>query len=198
MKIVVTYISELVDNEYELNLSAWKKKWIFKKGKYSRFQNKEYRWQCLNSPILPVEYLHWWYLWSQIPQLATGVISPPSIHTGNCYLTRMFSRLVKETLDLMKTLKEETDAQQQQSVTNETILPTLLVGQEECQSIQSSMMSILEKSWAWLAGVLDVVEGQLRMGKHFDTKVGLSLLLFKSKCRERSISWERTCTFNTP
>ena len=86
----------------------------------------------------------------------------------------MFSRLVKETLDLMKTLKEETDSQQQ-SVTNETILPALLVGQEECQSIQSSMMSILEKSWVWLAGVLDVVEGQLRMGKHFDTKVGLSL-----------------------
>ena len=107
----------------------------------------------------------------------------------------MFSRLVKETLDLMKTLKEETDSQQQ-SVTNESILPALLVGQEECQSIQSSMMSVLEKSWVWLAGVLDVVEGQLRMGKHFDTKVGLSLSrvlkpknlkinynpLFKKKC----------------
>ena len=105
-----------------------------------------------------------------MPQLASSVISPPSIHTGNCYLSRMFSRLVKETLDLMKTLSDVT-VTQQQGETGESILPTLTLGLQECQSIQTSVLSILEKSWAWLVDMLDVVEGQLRMGRHFDTKV---------------------------
>lgn len=70
----------------------------------------------------------------------------------------------------MATLSQST-ASSQQGAVSDAILPALSVGQEEIQSIQSSMMSILEKSWVWLAGVLDVVEGQLRMGKHFDTKV---------------------------
>ena len=83
----------------------------------------------------------------------------------------MFSRLVKETLDLMTTLSQDTAASPQQGAASEGILPTLSIAQEECQSIQNSVMSILEKSWAWLAGVLDVVEGQLKMGKNFDTKV---------------------------
>ena len=83
----------------------------------------------------------------------------------------MFSRLVKETLDLMLLLSQDTTSTQQ-GAGNEAVLPTLSIGQEECQSIQNSMMSVLEKSWVWLAGVLDVVEGQLRLGKHFDTKVG--------------------------
>ena len=86
-------------------------------------------------------------------------------------MTRMFSRLVKETLDLMTTLSQDTAASPQQGAVSEGILPALSIAQEECQSIQTSAMSILEKSWAWLAGVLDVVEGQLRMGKNFDTKV---------------------------
>lgn len=83
----------------------------------------------------------------------------------------MFSRLVKETLDLMTTLSKDTGSPQQPATGNEAIVPTLSIAHEESQSIQSSVLSILEKSWAWLAGVLDVVEGQLRMGKHFDTKV---------------------------
>lgn len=74
-------------------------------------------------------------------------------------------------MDLMKTLSEETGSQHQ-SEASEGILPAaLLLSQEECRSIQNSMASILEKSWMWLAGILDVVEGQLRMGKQFDTKV---------------------------
>ena len=32
---------------------------------------------------------------------------PPSIHSGSCYLTRMFSRLVKEAVDLAKELIEQ-------------------------------------------------------------------------------------------
>lgn len=83
----------------------------------------------------------------------------------------MFSRLVKETLDLITVLSQDT-ASPQQGTVSEGILPVLSLAQDECQSIQNSGMSILEKSWAWLAGVLDVVEGQLRMGKQFDTKVG--------------------------
>lgn len=88
----------------------------------------------------------------------------------------MFSRLVKETLDLMTTLSQDT-ASPQQGAVNEGIVPALSIAQEECQSIQNSVMSTLEKSWGWLAGVLDVVEGQLRMGKHFDTKVGSYFLI---------------------
>lgn len=110
-----------------------------------------------------------------MPQLASSVISPPSIHTGNCYLSRMFSRLVKETLDLMKTLSDVT-VTQQQGETGESILPTLTLGLQECQSIQTSVLSILEKSWVWLVDMLDVVEGQLRMGRHFDTKRYLASL----------------------
>ena len=71
----------------------------------------------------------------------------------------------------MTTLSQDTAASPQQGAVSEGILPALSIAQEECQSIQTSAMSILEKSWAWLAGVLDVVEGQLRMGKNFDTKV---------------------------
>ena len=107
----------------------------------------------------------------QIPQWATPVVSPPSVHTGNCYLTRMFSRLVKETLDLMTTLTKDTHPTQEGSA----MLPSLTTTQEERQSVQDHVLSVLEKSWLWLAGVLDVVEGQLRMGKNFDTKVGLYL-----------------------
>lgn len=83
----------------------------------------------------------------------------------------MFSRLVKETLGLMTTLSKDTDTTQEGTA----IMPSLSIAQEECQSIQNSVMSVLEKSWLWLTGVLDVVEGQLRMGKHFDTKVGFYL-----------------------
>ena len=82
----------------------------------------------------------------------------------------MFARLVKETLDLMSTLSEEIGPSQQ-GTGSEAVLPALSLDQQECKLIQDSMMSTLEKSWAWLAGVLDVVEGQLRMGKQFDTKV---------------------------
>lgn len=85
-------------------------------------------------------------------------------------MARMFSRLVKETLDLMKTLSETTVSQQEGEIA-ENVLPTVLLAGQECQYIQDSMMSILEKSWVWLAGILDVVEGQLRIGKNFDTKV---------------------------
>lgn len=85
-------------------------------------------------------------------------------------MTRMFARLVKETLDLMSTLSEDTGPSQQ-GTGSETVLPALSLDQQECKLIQDSMMSTLEKSWAWLAGVLDVVEGQLRMGRQFDTKV---------------------------
>lgn len=92
-------------------------------------------------------------------------------------MTRMFSRLVKETLDLMTTLSQDTVASPQQGAVSEGILPALSIAQEECQSIQNSVMSNLEKSWAWLAGVLDVVEGQLRMGKNFDTKVASNFLI---------------------
>ena len=82
----------------------------------------------------------------------------------------MFARLVKETLDLMSTLSEDSGPSQQ-GTGSEAVLPVLSLDQQECKFIQDSMMSTLEKSWAWLAGVLDVVEGQLRMGKQFDTKV---------------------------
>ena len=81
----------------------------------------------------------------------------------------MFSRLVKETLDLMTTLTKDTHPTQEGSA----MLPSLTTTQEERQSVQDHVMSVLEKSWLWLAGVLDVVEGQLRMGKNFDTKVSL-------------------------
>lgn len=70
----------------------------------------------------------------------------------------------------MKTLSETT-VSQQEGETAENVLPTVLLAVQECQCIQDSMMSILEKSWVWLAGILDVVEGQLRIGKNFDTKV---------------------------
>ena len=83
----------------------------------------------------------------------------------------MFSRLVKETLDLMTTLSQDT-ASGLQGTVNEGIVPTLSIAQDDGQSIKNSCMFILEKSWVWLSGVLDVIEGQLRMGKHFDTKVG--------------------------
>ena len=82
----------------------------------------------------------------------------------------MFARLVKETLDLMSTLSEDS-VPSQQGTGSEAVLPALSLDQQECKLIQDSMMSTLEKSWAWLAGVLDVVEGQLQMGKQFDTKV---------------------------
>lgn len=70
----------------------------------------------------------------------------------------------------MKTLSKVTVSQQEGEAA-ENVLPTVLLARQECQSVQDSMMSILEKSWVWLAGILDVVEGQLRMGKNFDTKV---------------------------
>ncbi|XP_022781948.1 uncharacterized protein LOC111322968 [Stylophora pistillata] len=107
-----------------------------------------------------------------IPQWAAPVVSPPSVHTGNCYLTRMFSRLVKETLVLMTTLTKDTYSTQQGSA----MLPSLTITQQERQSVQNHVMSVLERSWLWLAGVLDVVEGQLRMGKDFDTKRYLASL----------------------
>lgn len=104
----------------------------------------------------------------------------------------MFSRLVKETLDLMTTLSQDTVASPQQGAVSEGILPALSIAQEECQSIQNSVMSNLEKTWAWLAGVLDVVEGQLRMGKNFDTKVASSIsiisIAFYTNCLNSSCS----------
>ena len=106
----------------------------------------------------------------QVVHLATDGISPRSVHTGNCYLTRMFSRIVKETLDLMTLLSQDTGSAGTRRA-NDIITPVLTIGMVESRNIQNSAMLILEKSWLWLAGVLDVVEGQLRMGKYFDTKV---------------------------
>ena len=33
-------------------------------------------------------------------------------------------------------------------------------------------VEILDKTWAWVASVLDVAEGQLQHGELFDTEVG--------------------------
>ena len=105
----------------------------------------------------------------QLAQYASSIASPPSVHTGNCYLTRMFSRLVKEAVDLVETSCDENSANE--SSAEELVLPALKVSPDERASVRSIVAAKLEKSWHWLAGILDIVEGQLHMGRTFDTKV---------------------------
>jgi hypothetical protein len=35
----------------------------------------------------------------------------------------------------------------------------------------NSSVVAMEKTWQWVASVLDVAEGQLRQGQHFETQV---------------------------
>ena len=53
----------------------------------------------------------------------------------------------------------------------EPVLPVLSVTSVEGDSIRDLVTSVLDQSWIWVARLLDVVEGQLQMGKQFDTKV---------------------------
>lgn len=108
----------------------------------------------------------------QFTHYINNINTPPSVHTGNCYLTRMYSRLVKEAVDVMMSIQprnpsptKETGAQ------DEFVLPVLNITQDECSNIQDCVTSMLNGTWVWLAKVLDVVEGQLQRGKGFDTKV---------------------------
>ena len=102
---------------------------------------------------------------------ASSVTSPPSVHTGNCYLARMFSRLVKEATDLVKSAAPDSSSSANGVSADELVLPVLQAFVEESASLLSVVSAKLEKSWRWLAGILDIVEGQLQMGRTFDTKV---------------------------
>ncbi|XP_048584846.1 uncharacterized protein LOC5508594 isoform X2 [Nematostella vectensis] len=108
------------------------------------------------------------------PHYITNIITPPSVHTGNCYLTRMFSRLVKEAVDLVRVLSS--CEEEKECIADEGFLPTLCMSQDECASIQHQVTVVLDASWVWLAKIMDVVEGQLHCGKDFDTKRYLSSL----------------------
>ena len=108
--------------------------------------------------------------------------SPPSVHTGNCYLTRMFSRLVKEAIDMMVLLSNK-----EKSPAEEPHLPMLSVSPAEGEPIQEIVTSLLDESWVWLARILDVVEGQLQRGKQFDTKVYRTRIELYLLCIDRCI-----------
>lgn len=84
----------------------------------------------------------------------------------------MYSRLVKEAIDLISSSQsEENTASKDAIVTEEPVLQVLAINSDECGNILEQVTSLLDFTWVWLAKVLDVVEGQLQHGEGFDTKV---------------------------
>lgn len=84
----------------------------------------------------------------------------------------MYSRLVKEAIDLISSNQsEETTTSKETVVSEEPVLQVLAISQDECGNILEQVTSLLDVTWVWLAKVLDVVEGQLQHGEGFDTKV---------------------------
>lgn len=84
----------------------------------------------------------------------------------------MYSRLVKEAIDLISSSQsEENTASKDTIVTEEPVLQVLAINPDECGNILEQVTSLLDFTWVWLAKVLDVVEGQLQHGEGFDTKV---------------------------
>ena len=42
---------------------------------------------------------------------------------------------------------------------------------EVVKTLSNSTVVAMEKTWQWVASVLDVAEGQLRQGQYFETQV---------------------------
>eukprot|EP00795_Rhopilema_esculentum_P011486 gene11486-21702_t len=91
----------------------------------------------------------------------------PSIHAGNYYLAQMFSRLVKEAVDLASDLLNKGESK---FCGNEDIMPSLAIPTSTENELIHQARCLLSKTWDWLIEVMNSIERQLRAGEEFDTE----------------------------
>ncbi|CAI8007414.1 E3 ubiquitin-protein ligase UBR5 [Geodia barretti] len=83
----------------------------------------------------------------------------PSVRFGAGFLSRTFSRFVKDLVDIAVTICDD------KTTKTKLVLPAKL----QCHLVRQTL-SQLESTWRWVIKVLDVAEGQLQRGQNFDVQ----------------------------
>lgn len=116
---------------------------------------------------------------STTPVPAPNPAHVPDLRFGVNYLTRMFGRIVKETMDVLQATAgdrlppasppSDYPAGQEREPSEEGLI-RLCLPREACDILCSRTVSLLEVTWQWVATVLDVLETQLVDGSRYNTQ----------------------------